>query len=152
MHSRDRRLERVVSALLAGVLFGAGLAVAQMTNPRKVLDFLDVAGAWDPSLLVVLGAAVAVTTVGYRFVMRRPRPLFDDTFHLPGRRDLEPRLAAGAAIFGVGWALYGYCPGPALASLATGAREVVLFLAAMLLGMLLFRTLESSRTTDRSAA
>lgn len=143
MRSREWRVARVASALVAGALFGAGLALAQMTNPRKVLDFLDVAGDWDPTLLFVLGAAVAVAAVGYRLVMRHPRPLFDDAFHLPTRRDLDPRLAGGAAIFGVGWALYGYCPGPALASLATGGRGTVLFVAAMLLGMLLFRTLEA---------
>lgn len=130
-------------ALMAGILFGAGLAISQMINPAKVLAFLDVAGEWDPSLAFVMLGAVAVTAVGYRLVLRRHRPLLDDRFHLPTRRDIDARLIAGAAVFGAGWGLAGYCPGPALAGLAGGAAETLVFVIFMAGGMILTNQVEA---------
>ncbi|WP_114394546.1 DUF6691 family protein [Oleisolibacter albus] len=138
-------MARLISSLLAGLLFGAGLALSGMIDPAKVLGFLDVAGDWDPSLAFVMGGALAVTLLGYRLVLRRPHPLFDAAFHLPSRRDIDARLLGGAALFGIGWGLAGYCPGPALASLGFGGRGVLTFVLAMLAGMALFRVLEYLR-------
>lgn len=124
-------------ALLAGGMFGAGLTISGMTLPHNVVGFLDVGGAWNPSLALVMLAAVAVHFVLYRLVRRRVRPIFEDRFHIPTRRDADPRLLAGAAIFGVGWGVGGLCPGPALTSAAGGSFPAIVFVAAMTAGMLL---------------
>lgn len=129
---------RQFTALIAGILFGAGLAVSQMVNPAKVLAFLDIFGRWDPSLAFVMGGALAVTFVGYRWVLGRDRPIYADSFRLPAAQDVDARLLSGAAVFGVGWGLVGFCPGPALASLAFGRIESVLFILAMLAGAALY--------------
>ncbi len=125
---------RLVVALLAGVLFGLGLAVAQMIDPRKVLAFLDLAGAWDVSLVFVLGGAVALSAIGFRAARAPRRPRLDDAFRLPATRGLDWQLLIGAAIFGAGWGLAGYCPGPAISSLAYGNPEALWFVPAMLAG------------------
>ncbi|MDR5868485.1 DUF6691 family protein [Halomonas koreensis] len=124
-------------AYVAGLLFGLGLAVSGMTDPARVLGFLDLAGAWDPTLMFVLGGAVVTNFVGYRLALRRPNPLFAGAFQLPTRRDLDGRLIGGAALFGVGWGLSGYCPGPALASLAGPTAPLAAMLAAMIAGWFL---------------
>lgn len=131
---------RLLTCLIAGTLFGLGLAVAQMTNPLKVQNFLDVAGDWDPSLAFVMGAAVLVTLVMFRVVLKRATPLLGDRFHLPTLLKVDRQLIMGAALFGVGWGMTGYCPGPALATLLSGNGEVLLFVPAMLLGGFLHRT------------
>lgn len=132
----------IIVALLAGSLLGAGLAVSQMINPAKVLAFLDVAaapsGGWDPSLALVLAAALITAIAGYRVVLRRRRPLFADAFQVPTRRDIDGRLVAGATLFGIGWGLVGYCPGPAIAAVTLGSGKTVVFIAAMLAGMALY--------------
>ena len=128
-----------ITGFLAGLLFGLGLAISQMINPNKVIGFLNVAGNWDPSLALVLFAAVSVNFIGFRWTSRRSRPVFADVFHLPTRSDLDARLITGAAVFGVGWGLGGYCPGPALAALTIGSTEPIVFVAAMLAGSLLAR-------------
>jgi len=130
-------LARDAAALLAGALFGAGLTVSQMINPRKVLAFLDLTGDWDPSLALTMGGALLVTAIGYRVVLRRPRPAFDAAFRVPARSEVTWRLVAGAALFGVGWGLGGYCPGPAVSAVALGTTEPWLFIAAMVAGGLL---------------
>jgi hypothetical protein len=130
---------RLVAALLAGCVFGAGLAFADMTNPAKVQNFLDLFGSWDPSLAFVMGVALAVTAVGFAVARRRPAPLFAEAFEIPTRRDLDAELLGGATLFGVGWGLSGFCPGPALAALVQGVAAVYLFVLAMLLGMALHR-------------
>ncbi|MGI9329884.1 MAG: DUF6691 family protein [Gammaproteobacteria bacterium] len=130
-------LARDGMALLAGALFGAGLAVSQMINPHKVQAFLDLAGDWDPSLALTMAGALLVTSVGYRLVLKRSRPLLGDVFSLPSQQVIDPRLLLGAALFGVGWGLGGYCPGPAIAAVALGTLEPWLFLGAMLIGGLL---------------
>ena len=122
-------------ALLAGVLFGAGLALGGMTDPGKVVAFLDVAGRWDPSLAFVMGSALLITFPVFAWVRRSPRPLFAERFQLPTRRDLDPQLLAGAALFGIGWGIAGLCPGPAVANLAAGSPQILLFVVAMVGGM-----------------
>jgi uncharacterized membrane protein YedE/YeeE len=130
-------MRRIFSSFSAGVLFGAGLTISQMVNPRKVTDFLDLFGNWDPSLAFVMGGALAVTALGYQLVLRRPQPLFVSEFHLPTSQRIDARLIGGAALFGVGWGLAGFCPGPAVASLGYGLWQSVVFVSAMLAGMLL---------------
>lgn len=131
------RLVTLALALLAGALFGAGLLISGMTDPAKVVGFLDPARGWDPSLAFVMGGAMAVHAAGYYLVRRwRRRPWFDTAFHLPTRRDIDVGLVAGAAIFGVGWGLGGLCPGPGLVAAAAGSEAALTFTAAMLIGML----------------
>ncbi|WP_029004853.1 DUF6691 family protein [Azorhizobium doebereinerae] len=125
----------ILAQLLAGLVFGLGLVISGMANPAKVLNFLDVAGTWDPSLAFVMAGAVAVTFIGFRLVLARPRPLFAAAFQVPTRRDLEPRLIVGPAIFGIGWGLSGLCPGPAFTALALAAPGALVFMPAMLAGM-----------------
>ncbi|MBT8131356.1 MAG: YeeE/YedE family protein [Gammaproteobacteria bacterium] len=123
--------------LLSGLLFGAGLSLSGMINPRKVLAFLDVTGNWDPTLLLVMGGAVATTALLFRLVLRRPAPVLAQEFYLPTRTDLDVSLIVGSAMFGAGWGLAGYCPGPALAAFSVDFREPVIFCAAMIAGMFL---------------
>jgi uncharacterized membrane protein YedE/YeeE len=130
---------RIAVALVAGLLFGLGLTISHMIDPAKVLAFLDVAGNWDPSLALVMAGALFVATPAFRAAGRRGRPFYGDRFDLPTRRDLDRRLVFGALIFGAGWGLVGYCPGPALASLSFGIWQPWLFVAAMLAGMTLQR-------------
>lgn len=134
-----------LSAFASGILFGLGLAISQMTNPAKVLAFLDITGDWDPSLAFVMGGAVAVSFVAFRIAKTRHRPLFGDTFQLPTRQDIDVPLVAGSIIFGVGWGLAGLCPGPAITAVVSGQGKVFVFLAAMLVGMAVFRFLPLPR-------
>lgn len=121
-------------ALMAGILFGLGLSLGGMTEPAVVLGFLDVFGDWNPKLAFVMGGAVLTTVIGYRLVLRRQRPLLEASFQLPTETRLDRRLVGGAALFGIGWGLAGYCPGPALASLGGGAPSLLVLLAAMVAG------------------
>lgn len=130
---------RLPAAWLIGLLFGLGLALSRMSDPRVVLGFLDVAGTFDPTLLFVLAGAVGVTAIAFRFVLRRERPVLDERFHLPMSRAIDHRLVLGAALFGVGWGLAGYCPGPALVALGGGLREALYFVPAMLAGGIGYR-------------
>jgi len=141
----------LVVAYVAGLLFALGLALGGMTQPAKVLGFLDVAGAWDPSLAFVMAGAVAVHALGYRLVARRRSPLFAASFALPTRTDLEPRLVGGGVLFGVGWGLSGYCPGPALTAASSGSLPAIVVAAAMLLGMLLFAARDAARSRGAAA-
>jgi uncharacterized protein len=126
-----------LSAALAGALFGVGLLLSGMTQPSKVIGFLDVFGAWDASLAFVMLGAIGVHALGYRWVRRRSAPLFAKTFAVPTRRDLDAKLLIGAGLFGIGWGLSGYCPGPAVVSLASLGAGVLVFMAALALGMAL---------------
>jgi uncharacterized membrane protein YedE/YeeE len=128
-----------LAALTAGSVFGAGLAVADMTNPAKVQNFLDLFGSWDPSLALVMGGALATTAVGYPLVRRRGAPWLAAGFALPTRRDVDAPLLVGATLFGVGWGLGGLCPGPALAGLLQGVAEIQLFVISMLAGVAAYR-------------
>lgn len=124
-----------IAALGAGAIFGLGLAISEMVNPLKVKAFLDVAGNWDPSLILVMGSAVAVSFIAFRVILKQPKPVLASRFELPTSRDLDRKLIGGAAVFGVGWGLVGLCPGPALSALVYGQVETVVFVAAMLAGL-----------------
>ncbi|XRD85936.1 YeeE/YedE family protein [Dyella acidisoli] len=125
---------RNVMAVLAGLLFGLGLVLGGMTQPSVVLGFLDIFGAWNPRLLFVIGGAVLTAMIGYRLVLRRAKPWLDSRFHLPDTHRIDLRLLTGAALFGIGWGVAGYCPGPALVSLSGGALSVWILVAAMVAG------------------
>lgn len=128
-------LAKVAAGLGAGLLFGAGLAISGMTNPHKVLNFLDLTGPWDPSLALVMAAAVPVSALSFWIARRRRRPLLEPGFVLPANRRLEAPLWAGSALFGIGWGLGGYCPGPAVASLGQPSLGLVAFLIALGVGL-----------------
>ena len=145
-------MQRALAALGAGTLCGLGLAVSQMVSPAKVLGFLDLAGDWDPSLAFVMGGAVLIAFAGYRFVLRLPAPIFARKFHLPTRHEIDTSLLGGAALFGVGWGMVGFCPGPALSALAVGDIKIIGFVAAMLAGMALDRALAAGFWTRTSSA
>ena len=131
--------QRNIAALLTGTLFGIGLGVAQMTDPNKIRNFLDIAGTWDASLMFVLGAAFAISFFAFRLVLKQKAPRFADRFLLPAQQNLDRSLLIGATLFGVGWGLAGYCPGPGFAALALGSWEPVIFIATMLAGFALYR-------------
>ena len=134
-----------ISALICGFLFGLGLAISEMVNPAKVLGFLDVTGKWDPSLIFVMAAGLAVTLLTFRLILKQSRPLFENQFHLPSQgKTIDRQLMTGAVIFGIGWGLVGYCPGPAIASLAYGQTESVIFLVAMMAGLYVNRRFRRS--------
>ncbi len=141
---------RLLAVYLCGVLFALGLGVAGMTQPTKVIAFLDIFGNWDPSLAFVMGGAVGVNLLLYRLTLRRRRPLLEEAFVIPSRRAINARLLGGAALFGVGWGLSGYCPGPALVASVSGTTPVLAFVAAMVAGMLVFQKLpgEEPRPTE----
>ena len=122
-----------LSGLLCGFLFGIGLSVSGMADPNKVLGFLNVTANWDPSLLFVMGGALVVTAIGFRVVLKRG-PVFSEKLHLPTRRDIDSRLLTGAALFGIGWGIAGYCPGPAVTALGVNPQETVIFILAMIAG------------------
>lgn len=125
--------------LALGLLFGIGLVISGMSDPAKVLNFLDLAGTWDPSLAFVMGGAVIVAFFGYRLVLKRDRPIVGSSFRIPTRTELEPRIFVGPAIFGFGWGLAGFCPGPALTALGLAAPGTLIFVPAMFVGMWLAR-------------
>lgn len=132
----------LMSAFTAGLLFASGLILSGMSNPAKVLAFLDLAGRWDPSLIFVMAGAILVAAIAFRVGGARARTVFGGNIHLPGAKHIDARLVAGSLVFGVGWGLVGYCPGPALASLGVGGWPTLLFVAAMIAGMVLFESVE----------
>jgi hypothetical protein len=140
----------LVTAFLAGLLFGGGLILSGMSNPAKVLAFLDVAGAWDPSLLFVMVGAILVAAVAFRFARTRVRPLFGSQIHVPGAGRIDTPLVLGSITFGIGWGLVGYCPGPALTALSVGGRSTLLFVAAMVAGMAIFEVAERIRAGNEA--
>ena len=133
---------RRLTALLAGLIFGFGLLLAGMANPAKVLAFLDVTGTWDPSLALVMAGAIVVAAIPLNWARKRTHSLLGAPIQLPSKRTLDARLVGGSLLFGVGWGLAGLCPGPAVALLATGRWQVLLFVTAMLVGMWVFAQLE----------
>lgn len=143
-------MQRMIE-FLVGLLFGLGLILSGMTDPGKVLGFLDLTGAWDPSLALVMGGAVAVGLLAFRLARQRERNLLGGDLHLPPRRTLTPRLVWGSLVFGAGWGLAGYCPGPALVSMASGQTQGLVFVAAMLAGLLLYRLLDRFRIRATTA-
>ena len=133
---------QLLMALFAGLVFGLGLIVSGMTDPSKVIGFLDLAGAWDPSLALVMGGAIGVGLLAFRFARKRSQALLGGPMQLPTAHQIDRRLVLGGLTFGIGWGLAGFCPGPALASLATGGSKPLIFTAAMLVGMVIFEVLE----------
>ena len=145
-------MARDLASLASGLLFGVGLAVSQMMNPAKVLGFLDVAGAWDPSLALVMIGALAITLPAFRQVLKEPAPRLAANFLVPGAGAIDARLVGGAAIFGVGWGLVGFCPGPALAALSVGDGRVLIFVVAMLAGMAAYSLSNRNRASGTPQA
>jgi len=131
----------LLSAIAAGFVFGLGLWISGMANPAKVIGFLDITGEWDASLALVMAGAVGVVLIPFRLAVKRAKPLLEEAFALPTRKDIDAPLVAGSALFGVGWGIVGYCPGPGITALATLSTESVVFVAAMMVGGLAHRAL-----------
>ncbi len=140
---------RILAAYIVGLLFGLGIAISGMINPAKVINFFDIAGTWDPSLIFVMGGALVTTFIGYRLVFGRARPLIGETFAAPASRQIDARLIGGSALFGIGWGIAGFCPGGALPALGTGRWEVFAFTAALIAGILIAR--RTQNTTARGS-
>ena len=143
---------RLVAVYLIGLIFGIGILISGMANPAKVLNFFDIAGTWDPSLIFVMGGALIVTALGYQLVLRQPAPIMAARFDLPTNRALDARLLGGAATFGIGWGIAGFCPGGALPALGTGRTEVFVFVAALLAGIFAARALMKLTATRTAPA
>jgi len=135
-------MNRIMTSFVVGFLFALGLGISGMTKPQAVQGFLDLFGQWDYSLLGVKGGAILTHGILYRLIMKRSSPLFDTKFHVPSKKEIDPRLVFGAALFGIGWGWAGMCPGPSLVSLATGNIQVITFVVSMLLGMGVFKLVE----------
>ena len=143
---------RTVAAIASGLIFGMGLAMSGMLDPARVLGFLDFAGAWDPSLAFVLGGAVIVSMAGVRLAGWLPGPVLETKFDIPASRRIDGRLIAGSALFGIGWGLAGFCPGPALAAVPLGVPMALVFVAAVLMGMWCLGIIDRSVRTDKAEA
>ena len=146
------QLPRLAAIFAAGLLFALGLGISGMTQPAKVVGFLDVTGDWKPELMFVMGGAIAVHFLAYRLVPRMSRPLFEPRFGVPSRRDVDPRLVGGALLFGAGWGLGGFCPGPGLVSLVSGQWQALVFVAAMVVGMVGMNQVDKLRARARERA
>lgn len=127
-------MQRLIIALMSGLIFGAGLVISEMVNPVKVQNFLDPFGNWDASLAFVMGGAVAVTLFTSRFIMKRKTPIFADRFYMAAKTSIDGRLVLGASLFGIGWGLSGYCPGPGIINALINPVEAVVFLPALIIG------------------
>jgi uncharacterized protein len=134
--------------LISGILFGAGLAISGMVNPVKILNFLDLFGQFDATLIFVMGAGLIVATIGYQLIFKRGKPFFGNRFHLPRETGIDAKLVGGAALFGIGWGISGFCPGPAIASLVFGYQQSFIFVAAMILGTMFVRFLPTASNLD----
>ena len=141
---------RTVINALAGLIFGLGLLISGMANPAKVQNFLDLAGTFDPSLIFVMVGAIVVTFLGYRLVFQRPRPILAERFSLPTAKDIDARVIIGAGLFGIGWGLSGFCPGPAVTSLPLLAKGTLVFVPSMLIGIGLARLLVQGRPSGKA--
>ena len=135
---------RHLLTFLTGVVFGLGISISGMANPAKVLNFFDIAGTWDPSLAFVMGGALVVAFFGYRVVLARPKPVFEDVFQVPTGRQIDAKLVGGSALFGIGWGIAGFCPGGALPALGTLNAQVFLFVGSLIAGMLITRFIQSA--------
>lgn len=143
---------RLIATYFIGLVFGIGISLSGMANPAKVLNFFDLAGTWDPSLAFVMGGALVVAFLGFRFVLKRPKPLFAGAFQVPSNRVIDARLIGGSAVFGIGWGIAGFCPGGALPALGTGRAEVFLFVGAAAIGILAARLAAPVLGGSRSSA
>ncbi len=129
-------MKQNILALLSGIIFGIGLCISRMADPNKVLNFLDVTGNWDPSLMLVMGGALAVTLITFRFVLKREHPVFTEKFQLPAKKDLDAKLILGATLFGIGWGMIGFCPGPAITATGFGLTNPYIVVVMMFIGFL----------------
>ena len=132
-------MKLIMISLASGILFGAGLVLSQMANPDKVINFLDITGNWDPSLIFVMLGALSITLLFFRKILKRPRPLFDGQFYLSSKSVIDNPLLIGAAFFGIGWGISGYCPGPSVAGLGLGTSEAVVMIGSIYLGFMAHR-------------
>lgn len=142
---------QLAAAIISGLVFGLGLAISGMVNPAKITGFLDIAGDWDPSMGLVLAGATGVTVLTFRYILKRERPILDKDFHLPTRTDVDSMLVVGAGLFGIGWGIVGFCPGPVYATLLMGRWETWVFFVAMIAGMASFRFGSLAMTSRRNA-
>ena len=141
------KTQQLFVALISGLLFGLGLGFSQMIDPEKVIGFLDLTGNCDPTLAFVMGGAVLVTLVSFRFILKRPTPVLNGKFYVPTRKDIDKPLLIGSALFGIGWGIGGYCPGPAITALMLGTLNPLLFIASMVAGSLVYRWLSSRQVS-----
>jgi uncharacterized protein len=132
-------MKLIMIALISGILFGIGLTLSQMTNPNKVINFLDLAGNWDPSLIFVMVGALTITLLSFRKILKRPTPVFDKEFYLSSKSVIDKTLLIGAAIFGIGWGISGYCPGPSVAGLGLGNFEAIVMIFSIYIGFIAHR-------------
>ncbi len=139
---------RLITTYLIGLIFGVGISLSGMANPAKVLNFFDLFGAWDPSLIFVMGGALITTFVGYKMVFGRAAPVLESAFHLPSARNIDAKLVGGSALFGIGWGIAGFCPGGALPALGTGRWEVFAFVGALVVGIALAKGLQAALAPD----
>ncbi len=137
-------MKTILASLCCGIIFGLGLSISEMINPARVIGFLDIAGQWDITLLLVMGSAVFVTLIGFPLVLKQPHPLLSEKFSLPTKSNIDIELLSGASLFGIGWGLAGLCPGPAVAALASLSPSVMLFVAAMLVGLYIAPMIENT--------
>lgn len=136
----------VLISLIAGLVFGAGLAISDMVNPARVLNFFDIAGTWDPTLIFVMAGALVTTSIGYRLTFARGKPLVGTTFNLPTAKKIDMPLIGGAAVFGIGWGIAGFCPGPAIAALVSFQPKVLVFIVSLAVGMLAAKFWQNRRS------
>ncbi len=139
-----------LARLLSGLLFGAGVTISGMVNPMKIQNFLDIFGPWDATLIFVMGAGLAVTLIGYQIIFKRNAPIFATSFRLPVSQDIDAKLLGGAALFGLGWGISGFCPGPAIASLVFGRMESITFVIAMAAGMIVTKQIQNRMRTSEA--
>lgn len=139
-----------LAILISGLLFGAGVTISGMVNPMKVLNFLDILGPWDATLIFVMGAGLVVTLLGYQIILKRNSPLFATSFRLPTSQDIDTKLLGGAALFGLGWGISGFCPGPAVASVVFGRTESITFVIAMAAGMIVTKQIQNRMRTSEA--
>lgn len=144
-------MKEKLMALFAGALFGLGLSLSQMIDRDRILGFLDITGVWDPTLFFVLLGALAVTVIAFRFVLRLPQPIFADQFHLPTKKEIDVPLIVGSAIFGIGWGIAGYCPGPSITALVLGIWNPVLFVIAFIVGSFTYKWYSQRHSRSNSA-
>lgn len=144
-------MKTFLAVFMSALLFGLALGVSGMTLPEKVIGFLDVTGRWDPSLMAVMVGAILVHSIFYRLIVKRPSPLLESKFQIPTRKDIDWKLILGASIFGAGWGLGGFCPGPAVVSLVTGEMSIVIFFASMIAGIFAYKLFDKQVFLSRSA-
>lgn len=142
-------MKQNIISFIVGIIFALGLGLSGMTQPQKVIGFLDLFGNWDPSLMFVMGGAIGVHALVYFLVRKKARPLFEEQWSIPSKKEITPALVIGAILFGMGWGLAGYCPGPAITSLATLSNSVFLFVGSMLTGMIVFKLVDSQMQLKR---